>query len=344
MAQQEEPQPAAKEEPESDTVERFLRSAGPRPAVDAQRARRVRDTVHEAWRHSTHQRARVRRWALGGAGLAAAAGIVVAISFLRHDTTRPSIAMPPPAGRLTATTGGLRTIGGSAPIARVGDTVAIGAGVETAVGALATFALSGGGEARINEATAVRFTGLREISVERGTLYLDSGPPGASLVIRTPVGLVRDVGTRFEVALKDGAWRVRVRDGLVRYDRGSVQRQAGAGVELIVENDGRVVEQPSPTYGADWAWVVRAAPAVTVEGQRLQAFLDWAARESGRRIEIPDDRLRRTTAGIILHGSIAGMSVEEALDVILPTCGLTYRIEAQRMIVSRPEAAAGEPR
>jgi hypothetical protein len=47
--------------------------------------------------------------------------------------------------------------------------------------------------------------------------------------------------------------------------------------------------------------------------------------------------------GTILHGSIAGLTAEEALVVVLPTCGLTYRIESQRVIVSRPETPARGP-
>ena len=48
-----------------------------------------------------------------------------------------------------------------------------------------------------------------------------SSPPRVDLVVnalphvQTPFGAVRDVGTRFEVAAVDGAWRVRVREGLV---------------------------------------------------------------------------------------------------------------------------------
>jgi hypothetical protein len=36
---------------------------------------------------------------------------------------------------------------------------------------------------------------------------------------------------------------------------------------------------------------------------------------------------------IVLHGSIDGLTPEEALGAVLPTCGLTFRLEGERLIV-----------
>ena len=96
--------------------------------------------------------------------------------------------------------------------------------------------------------------------------------------------------------------------------------------------------------GTEWAWIVRAAPPFQVEGKTLAAFLDWVTRESGRRIEFADDRIRRSSTGTILHGSIDGLTTEEALEVILPACGLTHRIKSERVIVSRPDGSRGDSR
>ena len=335
MTEQHQPAPPDDRGSAPDAVERLVRSAGRRPAVDPDRARRVRDAAHDAWHDSVRRRTRLRRWTLGSAVLAAAACVVLVVSLPRPPRLAPGVGPSQPAARVTALTGAVRTIGGSAAVARVGDTVPIGSGVETGAGALATFALDGGGEARINEGTIVRFSAVRELSIERGAVYIDSGTSRGSLVVQTPVGVVQDIGTRFEVGFDGESLRVRVRDGAVRYDRGGVRHQANAGRELVVGSDGQVVERASDPYGTDWAWVVRAAPPFRVEGQTLAAFLDWVARESGRRIELADDRLRRSSPGIILHGSIEGLTAEEALDVILPTSDLTYRIDAHRVIVSR---------
>jgi ferric-dicitrate binding protein FerR (iron transport regulator) len=346
-------QRAAGEAPQSDeALERLLRLAGPRQTVDAERARRVRDTVHEAWRTSVRRRDRVRYLSIGGAGLVAAAGIFFAVSTGRRDAgsapSRLPAAPAPPAARLVAATGGtvavIATGATAAPDSTrgapgrvsVGDAVAIGAALETGDGVMAALALADGGDVRLNQRTALRLTDARELRIDRGAVYIDSGNGGAAVIVRTPVGVVRDVGTQFEVGLANGVWRVRVRAGSIRYDRGEAQHAAAAGSELLVHPDGSLVTRPAPTYGADWDWVVRAGPAFRVEGQTLAAFLDWVSRESGRRIEFADARLRRET---ILHGSIDGLTAEEALGVILPACGLTHRVDAQRVIISRAEGS-----
>jgi len=335
MTPQDHESPADRSDRSSDAVERLLRMAGARPAGDVERIDRVRDAVHDAWRDSNRRRARQRR-AFGALALAAAAVVAAVWLARRNGSPAPTPPSVLPAARLMAATRAIDRVGDSREPIRIGDHAMVGEGFETGSGVLATFSFSDGGELRMNEGTLVRFTGARELRVDRGAIYLDSGPRSGSLVVRTPVGLVRDLGTRFEVGAAGESWHVRVRDGLVRYG-GATGAQAGPGSELIVEPGGRVVVRPSAPYGADWAWVVRAAPAPRIEGQTLAAFLDWVAHESGRRVEFSSEELRRAMSGTILHGSIDGLSAEEALGVILPTCGLSHRIEAQQVIISRPD-------
>lgn len=337
MTHEDERPPAADVDPASAAVERLVRAAGSRPIGDAERMHRVRAAVHDAWRDVNRQRARRRRHALGALLVAAAAAVVIVVALARR-TESPLRVLPPPApaARLTAATGVITQGESRAPV-NVGDEAAVGSAFETGAGALATFSLLDGGEVRANEQTRIRFIGVREIQVERGAIYLDGGSRHRSLVVQTPFGAVRDVGTRFEVAAVDGAWRVRVREGLVLVERGDVRRQAGAGQELMIESSGRIVERPAATYGADWNWVVHAAPAFQIEGRTLPEFLDWVVRESGRRIEFSSDELRGRTSGTILHGSIDNLTAEEALGVVLPTCGFSHRIESQRVLVTSLE-------
>src|SRR5262245_2181503 len=217
MTERSEPPLAEAGEQGADAVERLLRLAGSRPVSDAERMRRVRDAVHDAWLDSIRQRTR-RRLTIGFGALAAAAALVIAVSLSRRtESPAPAPQAPISAARLTAATSRLAA-GDSGAAVGIGDIAMVGAAFETSPGALATFALVDGGEMRMNERTVVRFTAAREIRVDRGAIYLDSGPRRGSIVVQTPVGVVRDVGTRFEVADAGGSWRVRVREGLVRYE------------------------------------------------------------------------------------------------------------------------------
>ena len=336
MTQQDEQRPTEDTSSPDETIERLLRLAGPRQPVDAECASRVRGPVREVWQASVRRRTRVRRWTIGGVCLVVAAGVLFGVAVARRVAAPPFSRVPAaPAAWLVSATGSIRLTGGSLPTVAVGDAVPIGVELETGADVLATLALTTGGEVRLNQHTVVRFVEARELNIERGGVYLVSGDKDSSVVVRTPAGVIRDVGTRFEVGLVDGIWRVRVREGLVRYERGDARQVAEAGTELRVNMDGSLVKRPAPTYGIDWAWIERAAPTFRVEGQTLAAFLDWAARESGHRIEFASDRIRSESTRIILHGSIEGLGVEEALEVILPTCGLTHRMESQRLIVSQ---------
>ena len=63
----------------------------------------------------------------------------------------------------------------------------------------------------------------------------------------------------------------------------------------------------------------------TVEGRPLPEFLAWAEREGGRAIRFADPTLERANAGTIVYGPIESLTVEEALDVVLTSCGLARR-------------------
>ena len=80
------------------------------------------------------------------------------------------------------------------------------------------------------------------------------------------------------------------------------------------------------------------APPFVLEGRTLSDFLDWAADEGGWRVELAS-RVRDTEIPkTVLHGSIEGLTPREALEVVLPTCGLLHRFDGERLII---ESASG---
>src|SRR5262245_41575015 len=156
MTPQDEHRPTDRDDRSSDAIERLLRAAGSRPVGDAERTRRVREAVHGAWRDSLQQHAFRRRLTLGTFALAAAAAVVLAVSLARRAQS-PAPAQPPTplAARLTAATGSIAKLDEARAPVRVGDAAVVGSAFETGSGVLATFALSGGGEVRLNEGTVV---------------------------------------------------------------------------------------------------------------------------------------------------------------------------------------------
>jgi hypothetical protein len=120
----------------------------------------------------------------------------------------------------------------------------------------------------------------------------------------------------------------------VTYANG-VDARAGAGEELISTPDGsdRSVNRRSiAVTGSEWAWAERAGPPFSVEGRTLGAFLDWVSREGAWTVTFADGRFSAAARAIVLHGRpdlLRGLTPAEALDVVLPTCGLRHRIDVK---------------
>ena len=97
-----------------------------------------------------------------------------------------------------------------------GAAIAEGARVRTVGEGRAAFELAGGASLRASTATEWSFEGPRRIELAAGTLYVDSGTAaaGRGVEIVTAFGVVRDVGTQFEVRALSTGLRIRVREGL----------------------------------------------------------------------------------------------------------------------------------
>jgi ferric-dicitrate binding protein FerR (iron transport regulator) len=138
---------------------------------------------------------------------------------------------------------------------------------------------------------------------------------------------VRDIGTRFEVRFNGSALRVRVRDGVVRLSQTRQSHDAQPGDELTLDGSGAIVRRTVPVHGADWAWAMALARPFDLEGRSLRDFLDWIAGENGWQLRFADAAVDKKSLTTILHGSIQGLTPDEALAAVLPTSGVEHRLE-----------------
>jgi ferric-dicitrate binding protein FerR (iron transport regulator) len=145
---------------------------------------------------------------------------------------------------------------------------------------------------------------------------------------------VRDIGTQFEVRAGRSSFRVRVREGEVLVKRNDSEVTARAGEGLHVDQQGWYVRSTVPIFGPEWAWTSTIAPQFQLEGSTVQQFLEWVAREQGWRWRFVDADTARRAAGIVTHGSLEGYTPEEALAIVLPTCGLSFVRNRDEVVVS----------
>lgn len=308
-----------------DDIEQLLISAGAREKPPVEIEREVREGLRMEWRGIVAER---RRHARTRTGFALAAGVLAAAVGVWMAAPRPT--GPAEAlGTLTIATGNVHLTTGLfdrwKPIA-AGHRLIAGQSVETGSAGRGAIALSGGVSARMDHDTRLALASAGEIVLERGALYVDAGSGSAAatrLDVVTPTGSVRHVGTQYEVRLVGSDVRLRVREGRVEWQSktGSVERSR-AGEQLTIAGDGTVDRRTTPIYGESWNWIVAATPVIEIEGLALTDFLFWAGRELGRDVRFDRTQTADEAAGIVLHGSIAGLTPEEALDAVLATTHL----------------------
>jgi len=332
---------------DSDQIEQLLRLAGPREAVPSERALRVKAEVRAEWRRQT--RARSQRITIGWSlGALATAALVLAGVRLVNDGSPPESPRPTVA-TLEILSGSVRPVPPSeAGVAeprplQVGDSLRAGSGVDTTAGGRAALRLADAVSVRVDTGTRLRLESEATLVLEAGAIYVDSGASrgAGALEVRTRLGVARDIGTRFEVRLNGAALRVRVRDGLVQLtqNRPSTELRAGQshdakpGDEVTLDEDGSAVRRSVPVYGADWDWAATLARPFELEGRTLREFLDWISEENGWQLRFADAAVEQKASDAILHGSIQGLTPDEALAAVLPPSGVEHQLEKGVLLV-----------
>lgn len=308
-----------------DQIGLLLRLAGRREAVPKERQERVKLAIRELWYDEVRRRSRRRRayWAAGALAVAAALAVSAGLDQWRRWTaTAPAAAAGGPVATVEMASGTAAVTAGQR--LRRGDELATGDAGRMAL------RLASGPSVRLDAATRLRLLSASALEVEVGTVYVDSGAEpsaaGPAIEIRTPFGVARDVGTQFEVQVAGESLRLRVRRGRVLLDRAGARHPAAAGVELVVDAGGGVTRRPVAVFGAEWAWVVRAAPAFDLEGRTLAEILAWTARETGWKVRL-DEQEAAAKLPEVFHGSLPGLRPDQAPDLVLPTFGLMGRLD-----------------
>ncbi|MEW5984061.1 MAG: FecR family protein [Acidobacteriota bacterium] len=336
--------PASHSGDDRDVVGSLLGVGGPRVSPPDEVDGRVRAAVHAAWQRSVRAR-RARWWALA-VSLPAGAAIILAIAVNVRplsDARPPSPASPVASPVVVATVetaagSGFRVfdaVAGRWTEAVPGGAVKAGNLLEVASDAGGALRTADGVSLRIAGRTRARLLAASDLSLERGAVYVDNpgGESRGSITVRTPFGLVREIGTQFEARLHEAFLRVRVREGAVLLERNQQTDTAPAGIELRIGADGTLARRQIPMSGGEWAWAVAVAPAMVIEGARLDTFLGWATREMGWRLRFASDALERESSGTILHGSIDGLTPDQAVETVLATCGLTHRVQDGTLVI-----------
>ena len=326
------------------SLENLLRLAGERPEIPFSVESRVYHRVQREWQESTaspaedkvyakvHKtwkrdawRGRVLRWA---APLAVAmSAVLVVLMFAGPEPAEP---------RVAATVASVIMPGSVQYGYAAGASVYEGDLITTGEGGGVSLLLARNASLRVDENTRIRIDSSDHFTLLSGRVYADTGQfvyKSGGLQIETDFGVVRDVGTQFAVSSDGDSMDVAVREGRVELTRESDVHVAKMGERLSLVAGQDAAISNLDTHDPYWDWIVELTPTFDLTNRSLLDFLNWAARETGRELRFENDESRMFAMRTDIHGSVEGLTPNEALAAILSTTTLNYRIDADKVVL-----------
>jgi ferric-dicitrate binding protein FerR (iron transport regulator) len=275
--------------------------------------------------------------------LALTAGVIIVIVGAALGSFDSLLKSSPPLIALTVVSRGdaqMRLAGERAwqPL-REGSDIPSGAHLRTGAQGGIALQLRNGTSIRVSRDSDLALESAEALRLDGGMVYIDTGanPLSGALRIATPIGVIHDVGTIFEVKTTHERVRVRVREGHIYLEASGVSAQVEgrAGEEVEVDRRGDVRRRALSPQDAQWRWADALAVAPPLEGLRLLQFLAWVAHQTGRRLEFQEPAIEVRASAVVLHGKATGLAPLDALDFILSTTDLEYVLPSDEVIVIR---------
>lgn len=318
-----------------DVLGELIQAAGRRPTPSTKQAEQAFAAAHAAWRQklrSTQRRQRVYAVAATFAALAFGLGAVLRLS--------PEGPLPVAATAVVVhgDTAVFSTDTGTwQPLTESGVQIAPGSRVRTEANGRSAFRLGQEISLRLNTDSELVLLSASELELVAGTIYVDSGPGtrSGSVEIATTHGTIRDIGTQFEVAASADTVRLRIREGLVQIYRSGQQPEfeGMAGEELRIDSTGMIHRDSFSPFDPEWGWAEALAGPPNVDGMPVLEFLNWVARETGRRISYEERGVQLAAGTAVLYGSAQDLTPMDALEVMLATTDFDYALATNGEIV-----------
>jgi ferric-dicitrate binding protein FerR (iron transport regulator) len=301
-----------------ESAERALREGLKANVLSADAMQRIRQATEQEWRETTRApaRRRTRYVSIAASCLAVAIAGIWTVDAMRAGSSVANF------GRVVAAESP-----GLVELKRFAADVAVVPGSSLKVGQRLEMRgdtvvdLEAGGNLRIARSSAIEIRASDVVSLTRGELYVDIPPDSrtaSSFRVLTRAGEFRHVGTQFAVLISADLTTLRVREGEVVWRGAAGESIVAAGTEVTLDRDGNATRRQIPTAGRDWSWTEAMAPDIVIENRPLLEFLRWFARETGRTLEM-DEPSRQQALSILMHGSVQGLTVTEALSVVMAT-------------------------
>jgi ferric-dicitrate binding protein FerR (iron transport regulator) len=302
------------------SIEELLLQVGARDEPSADMMLEVQAAVHAEWQSMLRAR-RTRRQFIA-VGIAASAVLAVGVAFFGVRHTAPT---PIQVAQIMRIDGHLsvRPQGQTARELAVAQSVSTGETIQTDDRSRAALQFGAAVSLRLDQGTIVKVASADELVLTAGALYIDSQEQNPQeLTVRTDAGSVRHVGTQYEVRTHADDMVVSVREGRVMIANAAGTSSGVAGEEIRVTPRGQIVRGSVAAHDPRWQWAARTAPQFDINDHTLAVFLEWVARETGRKVVYASSAAQSAANGLKLRGSIVGLDPDTALNAVLSTTQL----------------------
>ncbi len=324
-------------------IQDLLRQAGSRiePSEDARR--QVYAATFDAWRSTVADRTAQRRRTWSIAASVAALAVAVGFVALRAPWQETAVA-PVTVASIVRVDGQLQAArDGSSDfsVRTVGQSLAVGESLRTDVNTRAALNFGDNFSIRLDQGTTVTVLSEDRLRLDRGGIYFDAAPNRHSpFAVETAAATIRHLGTQYSVHTVTDGVDVGVREGHVLIALREKHEEGGAGERIHVSQTGDVVRSALPAQDAYWHWTEKVAPPFDIDGRSLSSFLEWLARETGRKLVYASSEAQAAADAVKLRGSISGLDLNKALDAVLSTTQLhRYDTKADTLGIALTEHA-----
>jgi FecR protein len=306
----------------------ILQKTGPRPAPPEHMARQVRSAIHETWQIEVEKsrKARKTQLAAGAGWLAIAASVVL---LMTAGIVQLQSGAPTQIAVVDGSVNNVEVYAGGSWQPLKGNSVDESSRIRTGIDSYLSLTLINGMNVRLDEATEVFLDKPESLNLDKGRVYVDSYDYHAAgnrttgnFLVNTSFGSASDIGTQFVVAAHQDGWRVQVREGAVLVRDDDIRTTVNIGSRVSISANDELTTSRVAPHDRSWQWAENVTPEFVLEGRSAAEYLQWVARETGRKVSFRSELARSEAESTILGGSTEGLQPGESLGVVLSSTDL----------------------
>jgi ferric-dicitrate binding protein FerR (iron transport regulator) len=342
-------------DPDDQNLARWIRAAAPIGKPSAARREAAFKAVHDEWQAAlqagdqpddrTADRPQTRLAPPSnrrGWSIAIAASLVLAISVLSPLMfTKPVVAQVADvrgSGGFIKSSGIQAWWGARRPLTQ-GEELREGESIETDTATFVRVSVSNDVSVRVAGNTQLQLSTPNQFDLTNGDLYIESAlgldQEEAPLTIRTALGDVAHLGTRYLVSQREDNLQVFVREGLVKLDTRAGERHLaaeGQGLQLRDINSTPTLSTID-AFDPAFAWLAEIPAPLNKGPLSLDVFFEWYEIETGKPLSLQGDGSFAAPEQVMLRGNVQGLSPDKALDVVALSSDLVVERQKNSTLV-----------